>query len=349
MLRARWIKYTLEFKRPAGTSRGKLKTKDSYFIIISNANDDKHGIGECGILRGLSYDDREGYEAKLDELCASINNAQEWLIKGLEEWPSIYFGLEIALRDLETNSGKILFQNKFSAGLNPIPINGLIWMGEYDFMREQIIDKLNQGFNCIKLKIGAIDFQKEIKLLKLIRSEFPADQLELRVDANGAFDVQDAEEKLIALAKFDLHSIEQPIKAGQWDHMKSLCAKNIIPIALDEELIGVYKIPEKIDLIRDIRPQYIILKPSLVGGFKGSLEWINIAEMHDIKWWITSALESNIGLNAIAQWTASIDNPMHQGLGTGSLYSNNFSSPLIAKAGFLHYDLSKKWDLSYFE
>lgn len=349
MLSAKWIKYTLNFKRPVGTSRGTLQTKDSYFIIITSSDLSNSGIGECALLRGLSYDDRDGYEAQLNEVCSRINEAQEWLIKGLEEWPSIQFGLETALRDLETNSNKILFQNKFSAGLKPIPINGLIWMGDYGFMREQIIDKLTEGFQCIKLKIGAIDFPKELELLRLIRDEFPEDQLELRVDANGAFSINEAEAKLEALKMFKIHSIEQPIRAGQQEAMKELCAKNIIPIALDEELIGITKIKAKMELLRYIQPQYIILKPSLVGGFKGTLEWINLASMNQIDWWITSALESNIGLNAIAQWTASLDNPLPQGLGTGALYANNFKSPLHAEGGFLHYRLSENWDLSYFE
>jgi o-succinylbenzoate synthase len=347
MLKARWKKYILNFKRPSGTSRGVMFDKTSYFIEVYNSeNTQIVGIGECGILKGLSYDDRPDYEEKLTEVCQNINAYNNYLISGLREWPSIHFGLEMALRDLEVAGSKVLFQNKFSAGLSPILINGLVWMGEPQFMKDQIREKIDAGFSCIKMKIGAIDFDQEISLLKMIRQEFDADTIELRVDANGAFPVNEALEKLKILSDFEIHSIEQPIKAGHANDMHQLCSANVLPIALDEELIGVTTVREKRDLLDTIKPHYIILKPSLIGGFKGSLEWINLAEMGNIQWWITSALESNIGLNAIAQFTADFNNPLPQGLGTGALYTNNFDSPLNVSNGQLNYELEKPWNLS---
>jgi len=212
--------------------------------------------------------------------------------------------------------------------------------------QQQIEDKLEQGFDCVKMKIGAIDFETEIELLKGIRKRFSKETIELRVDANGAFQAgEEALQKLNTLALLDLHSIEQPIRQGQLEEMQKLCYKTPLPIALDEELIGVFEKPMKEEIINFIRPQYIILKPSLVGGFRGSQEWINAAERNDIPWWITSALESNIGLNAIAQWTFSLNSSMHQGLGTGSLYTNNFPAPLFVEKGALHYDAEGDWDL----
>ncbi len=347
MLKANWKKYVLNFKRPSGTSRGVMFDKLSYFIEVHDTErPDIIGIGECGILKGLSYDDRPEYEDKLTEVCQNINDHEAYLISGLKEWPSIHFGLEIALRDLEVGGNKILYQNKFTAGLSPIAINGLVWMGEPDFMKAQIKEKIEAGFSCIKMKIGAIDFNEELTLLKGIRQEFDKQTIELRVDANGAFDPKDAYEKLNILSELDIHSIEQPIKPGQINDMHKLCESNVLPIALDEELIGVTNIRDKRELLETIQPHYIILKPSLIGGFKGTLEWINLATMMGIEWWITSALESNIGLNAIAQFTADFDNPLPQGLGTGSLYTNNFQSPLLVENGTLSYQLEKAWEIN---
>ncbi len=346
MLKAEWKKYVLNFKRPSGTSRGVMFDKTSYFIFITDSQKKGiTGIGECGILRGLSYDDRPDYESKLSEVCQNIHAHEDYLISGLREWPSIHFGLEMGLRDLEVGGNKILFQNKFSAGLSPIPINGLVWMGERDFMKSQIKEKIEAGFSCIKMKIGAIDFEEELSLLKTLRQEFDQDTIELRVDANGAFSPAEASEKLKILSELNIHSIEQPIKAGQHESMHQLCQKNDLPIALDEELIGLTNIQEKRQLLETIQPPYIILKPSLVGGFKGTLEWINLANILGVDWWITSALESNIGLNAIAQFTADFNNPLPQGLGTGSLYTNNFESPLTVENGTLSYQLQKSWQL----
>lgn len=347
MLQANYQKYTLQFKQPSGTSRGVLRTKDSWFIFIKNTdNPEIIGIGECGLLKGLSADDVPEYESKVAEVCADINNHQYWLAGGLKRFPSIHFGLEIALKDLENQGSKILFSSNFTKKGKPIPINGLIWMGEKAFMFEQIKAKLAEGFACIKLKIGAIDFAEELALLKYIRQQFSAKEIEIRVDANGAFSPDTALEKLKRLADFDLHSIEQPIKQGQLMKMAQLCEKTPLPIALDEELIGIFAPADKRKVMETIRPQYLIFKPSFIGGFSGTQEWIDLCKEFETPWWMTSALESNIGLNAIAQWTATLDNPMPQGLGTGQLYTNNIASPLAVENGHIYYRKEGDWDLS---
>ncbi|QXP78948.1 MULTISPECIES: o-succinylbenzoate synthase [Winogradskyella] len=340
-MKATYQKYILDFKRPSGTSRGVMTTKETWFILLENES--KKGVGECGILRGLSIDDRPDYEAKLKWTCKNISLGLEQLLIELKEFPSIQFGLETAFKSLESVDQFQLFPSNFTTGQANIPINGLVWMGSEDFMRTQIKEKIKSGFNCIKLKIGAIDFQTELNILKSIRKEFSVSDIELRVDANGAFSPEDALEKLKQLSEYQLHSIEQPIKAKQFEIMAQLCETTPLPIALDEELIGVFEQEEKLKLLQTIKPQYIILKPSLVGGFSGSQQWIEIAENLNIKWWITSALESNIGLNAIAQWTFKLNSNMPQGLGTGSLFTNNFSSPLVVKNGTLQYDLKQNW------
>ncbi|WP_179349257.1 o-succinylbenzoate synthase [Winogradskyella pacifica] len=343
-MRAEYKHYVLKFKRPSGTSRGVMTTKETWFIILEN--EDKTGVGECGILRGLSIDDRPDFEDKLKWTCNNIHLGVEKLLAELIEFPSIQFGLETAFKSLERTDQFQLFPSEFSKGEDSIPINGLVWMGKEDFMRSQIKDKIEAGFSCIKLKIGAIDFQTELDILKSIRNEFSVSDIELRVDANGAFSPNDALEKLKRLSEYQLHSIEQPIKPKQFDAMAQLCKATPLPIALDEELIGVFSKENKQDLLQTIKPQYIILKPSLVGGFGGSQQWIDSAENLNIKWWITSALESNIGLNAIAQWTYTLKNTRPQGLGTGSLFTNNFISPLSVKNGTLHYDLKQHWNFN---
>jgi o-succinylbenzoate synthase len=340
-MKANYHKYILDFKRPSGTSRGVMTAKETWYISLESEG--KKGIGECGILRGLSIDDRPDYEDKLKWVCENINLGLEVLYIELEEFPSIQFGLETAFKSLESSDQFHLFPSAFTKGFDSIPINGLVWMGREDFMRTQIKDKINAGFDCIKLKIGAIDFQTELEILKSIRKEFSVSDIELRVDANGAFSSEDALEKLKRLSEYQLHSIEQPIKPKQFEAMAELCEITPLPIALDEELIGVFAYEEKRKLLETIKPQYIILKPSLVGGFSGSQEWINLVDDLNIKWWITSALESNVGLNAIAQWTYMLNNSMPQGLGTGSLFTNNFRSPLIVKNGTLRYDLKQEW------
>lgn len=273
---------------------------------------------------------------------------KDFLLQQLIEFPSIQFGLEQALLSIKSQDPFELFSSEFTKGTDAIPINGLIWMGDKSFMQKQIKEKLKSGFTTIKLKIGAIDFKTELDLLKNIRKEFSAKEIELRVDANGAFKPKEALEKLKQLSDFQLHSIEQPIKAGQWDLMAELCKTTPLAIALDEELIGVFNRSDKEKMMQVVNPQFIILKPSLIGGFGGTNEWIDIANTSDTDWWITSALESNIGLNAIAQYTYKLHNKMPQGLGTGSLFSNNITSPLKVKNGALYYDITEKnqWDIS---
>ena len=322
-MKASYQPYTLQFKIPGGTSRGVLHQKETYFITIEDNG--KKGVGECGLLKKLSIDDRPDYEEKLQWVCDNIQLGLNALYEAMTEFPSIQFGLEQAFLALENNSD-ILFPSAFTRGEDGITINGLIWMGDIQFMQQQIEAKVAQGFSCIKLKIGALNFEEEYKIIQQLRTEYP--NIEIRVDANGAFEYEEALEKLERLEKLGLHSIEQPIKAGQYEKMAQLCSVTPLPIALDEELIGVFHVEEKENLLRKIKPQYIIIKPSLVGGFRGSQEWIQLAEQHNIKWWITSALESNIGLNAIAQWTYTLQNSMPQGLGTGGLFTNNLPTLL---------------------
>jgi L-alanine-DL-glutamate epimerase-like enolase superfamily enzyme len=301
-MKAEYFRYLLKFKRPSGTSRGVLYEKETFILEISNEG--KKGIGECAIFRGLSFDDRPDYEEKLKWLCENIHQDFEFLKEELKEFPSIWFGL--------------------------------IWMGDVGYMEEQIQEKLAQGFHCIKLKIG-VDWNSEHEILQKLRQKFSKEKLELRVDANGGFSKDEAKIVLQQLADLNIHSIEQPIKAGNWNDMAELCAQTPIPIALDEELIGIIEFTEKKKLLETIQPQYIILKPSLVGGIAGSDEWIALVEQNNIGWWITSALESNLGLNAIAQYTFTKNNPMPQGLGTGSLFTNNFESDLELKGDRLFF------------
>lgn len=341
MIFASYKRHVLKFKQASGTSRGVLKTKETWFLILHQKYN--RGIGECGLFRGLSVDDRPDYENKLKWVCNNIHIGLESLLEQLIEFPSIQFGLEMAFKSLESENAFDLFPSKFTRGEDSIPINGLIWMGSEDFMKQQIEDKINAGFSCIKMKIGAIDFQTEIDLIKSIRKSFSPNDIELRVDANGAFSPSDALEKLSILSELDLHSIEQPIRQGQIDKMAKLCDETPLPIALDEELIGVFSVTKKTKLLQTINPQYIILKPSLIGGFRDSDKWIDIAENLDIGWWITSALESNIGLNAIAQYTYQKKSNLPQGLGTGALFNNNFDSPLQVKNGTLRYNKNNNW------
>lgn len=344
-MKASYHKYFLQFKRPSGTSRGILTEKETWFLIIEN--DGKKGIGECGLLRGLSFDDRPDYEDKLRWVCENIHLGEAQLWKLLLEFPSIQFGVEMAFRSLESENPFLLFPSEFTENIKAIPINGLVWMGDEAFMKQQIEEKIATGFSCIKLKIGALDFEKELGLLRFIRANFTPEQIEIRVDANGAFDSESALDKIFELSEFKLHSIEQPIQKNNTDSMAVLCKNTNLPIALDEELIGVTNYTEKEKLLQKIMPQYIILKPSFIGGFRGSMEWIQLAEKYNIGWWITSALESNIGLNTIAQWTFLLQNPMPQGLGTGALYTNNFDGPLEVRNGELWYnkEISQQFDL----
>lgn len=340
-MKATYHQYMLEFKRPSGTSRGILTQKETWFIVLEENG--KKGIGECGILRGLSADDRDDYQEKLAWACQNIHLGEKALWEALLEFPSIQFGIEMAFLSLKSEAPYVLFPSDFTQYSKSITINGLVWMGEATFMKEQIEEKIRDGFKCIKLKIGAIDFEKELALLAFIRSHFSAEQIEIRVDANGAFALNQALDKLSQLNQFQLHSIEQPIKKGHAEAMADLCANSPFPIALDEELIGVFSFEDKEKLLQQIKPQYIILKPSFIGGFRGTQQWITLANKYNIGWWITSALESNIGLNAIAQWTYMQNSPMPQGLGTGALYTNNFDCPLEVSHGQLWYNSTKDW------
>ena len=331
----------LHFKQPAGTSRGVYNTRKVWYIEISSMeNPSIKGIGECAPLPNLSCDDVPQYEEVLQQACGKVAREGNIPTESLRNYPSILFGLETALRHYETGS-LALWDTPFSRGEAGIPINGLIWMGNFEEMYRQIEAKMEAGYRCIKLKIGAIDFDAELTLLKHIRSRFSVKDIELRVDANGAFSPAEAMHKLDALSKLDLHSIEQPIRAGQWEEMARLTARTPLPIALDEELIG-HNLPEiKKELLSAIRPQYIILKPSLHGGICGSNEWIAEAEKQNIGWWVTSALESNIGLNAIAQWCATLHNALPQGLGTGQLFTDNIDLPLEIRKDCLWFCAEK--------
>lgn len=334
-LAASYTNRTFHFKLPSGTSRGVLTEKHAWFIEVWDIeNPQVKGVGECSIIPGLSPDfiSFEQYEAKLSEAC-------EDLTIDLAAYPSILFGVESALLDLKNGGKGIYFNNAFSRGEQQIPINGLIWMGDRNFMQEQVQSKLKEGFKTIKMKVGAINFEQELTLLKEIRDQYNSEQITLRVDANGAFEPQEVMSRLKQLAELDIHSIEQPIKQGQISEMAKICASTPLPIALDEELIGIHDIHKRRELLKTIKPQFIILKPSLHGGISGCKEWIAIAEECKIVWWITSALESNIGLNVICQFTAEYDNKLPQGLGTGSLYTDNIPSKLVVENGFIRLAL----------
>lgn len=346
MYKVEIIPYSLKFIIPGGTSRGVLKTKDTYIIIIRDSINQKFGIGECALFKGLSFEDNPQYVLEIENLKADIESGKGigYIQSKYVKWPSLVFGAETAFRSLKSDNPFNLFPSKFQEGVSGIEINGLVWMGDIHFMKNQLQEKLTGGFTCIKLKIGAIDFKKELALLKEIRKDFNADKVEIRVDANGAFDPQSALNKLKELSQFQIHSIEQPIKPNQGKEMHDLCQKTPLPIALDEELIGVFGLENRIELLDEIQPQFIILKPALVGGFQSCDEWIRLAEERNIGWWITSALESNIGLNAIAQYVAKKGPILPQGLGTGKLFSNNIYSPLEIKRNQLWLN-NNAWNL----
>ncbi len=346
MIRALSFVHELDFARPATTSRGTLLRKRIHYLAVSSDCDlSLYGIGECSLFPGLSVDDRPGFEAKVRSVCEEMNSRQTFQVADLMEWPSIAFGLEVALRDLEMGGQRLLYPSAFTLGEDSLPINGLIWMGSYADMQRQIKEKLLGGFRCLKLKIGALEIAEELSLLRAIRKEFSTDALELRVDANGAFAATEAASLLDQLAELGIHSIEQPIKPGQQEAMAKLCAESPVPIALDEELIALRSRHEKEKVLQSLRPHYIILKPGLLGGLKACEEWISIAKPLGIGWWVTSALETNIGLNAIAQWTYTLGSSMPQGLGTGQMFKNNIPSPLILRGDRLFYQPDRLWDL----
>lgn len=338
---------TFRFARPATTSRGTLYEKRIRYLILSHADDPSiRGVGECSLFPGLSADDRPDFDARLDELIRDLNEGRLPGPDELDGWPSLAFALETALADLEGGGRGILYPSAFTEGRASIPINGLIWMGPKADMVAQVGRKLEEGFRCLKLKIGALAFEEEYAILSALRATFGEGELELRVDANGSFSPEEAPEKLARLAELRLHSIEQPIRAGQREAMAALCATSPLPIALDEELIGIVGINARRSLLDDIRPSYLILKPGLLGGLRSSDEWRSLTAALGIGWWATSALETAVGLNAIAQWTFATGNPMRQGLSTGKIFETTIPSPLDLKGDALHFRPERVWDLS---
>ncbi|NIR47197.1 o-succinylbenzoate synthase [candidate division KSB1 bacterium] len=323
------------------TSRGVLTERDMYMVLFSSVSPETlTGFGECAPLPGLSVDNLSKLPQKLQEVCALLNSGVEVSDLDLVQWPAIRFAVEAARLDLERGGKRLLFDTEFTRGEQAIPINGLIVMADFDSMLNQVFEKIKQGFDCIKIKVGALDFDAECELLKEIRKRVSPAQIQLRLDANGAFGPETALDKLVRLSEFEIHSLEQPIKTGQWETMAKICAESPIAIALDEELIGVHSRTKKRELLNTIKPHYIILKPTLVGGLKAAEDWIALASQLNIDYWVTSALESNIGLNIISQWTSTLPIGMHQGLGTGQLFVENFPSPLRIREGSLTYSAS---------
>ena len=346
-MKAYYFKHLLKFKIPGGTSRGVLNDKESWFIIITNG--DNYGVGECSLIKGLSPDPDSNFELKLKYICRKIHLGFANLSLELENYPSILFGLETAFCSFKSNDPFVFSKSSLTKGEGSLSVNGLIWMGKKSFMKSQIKEKIQSGFNCIKIKVGALDFDLECEILKSIRSEYSESDIEIRLDANGSFSLDSSFEKLEKLSAFKIHSIEQPISVKQWHEMAFLCEKSPIPIALDEELIGVPSYKEQKKMLLEINPTYIILKPSLIGGLKKADAWIKLASSLNIQWWSTSALESNIGLNAISQWVFNKEPLLPQGLGTGMLFSNNIESPYFIENGFLKYNSNAAWNSDFFK
>lgn len=344
MIQATYSLYELQFRKPARTSRNTLEKKKLYLLRLTNS-DGISGLGEISPFEGLSLDDSPDFEKQLRHIIQLINEGLPIEDLDLESFPSIRFGLEMALLDIKSGGQRIYFPGSFSAGKTSIDINGLIWMAEPEYMLNQVQDKIDQGYRCIKLKIGALDFDEECRLLETIRKKYNAFQIELRVDANGAFKPENALQQLKDLSRFEMHSIEQPIAVNQWDEMERLCRLSPLSIALDEELLGLSPKRDGRKMLLQIRPHYLILKPGLLGGFERSMEWISLANETQTAWWITSALESNLGLAAIAQFTSTLNNTLPQGLGTGQLYTNNFPSPLQIQNGRLYQNGPDYWGL----
>ena len=330
---------------PSRTSRDVLYNKPSWYLVIRDQN--RIGVGECSIIPGLSLDRVNDIETKLDYICREISSGNKLDIEEFNDYPAIKFALETARRDFDFSESPFkINDSNFSNFKDKIKINGLVWMGDIKFMRSQIIEKVNRGFSCIKIKVGALKFESELQLIKEIRRDFTHKDLEIRLDANGAFKINEALEKLERLNEFSIHSIEQPIKKNHWQEMAKLCELSPIPIALDEELIGINL--SKTKLLNTIKPDYLILKPSLLGGFTECDNWISLAQEKEIKWWATSALEGNVGLNAIAQWVYTKNSKLRQGLGTGMLFKNNVNSPLEISADSIYLNENKEWDLNFF-
>jgi o-succinylbenzoate synthase len=362
MLCASIHKYVLQFAFAARTSRGPMQDKTSWFLRLwDDSKPEVYGLGECGPLAYLSKEFTPELESVVTEFVNDLQNKklsfpqEGWKdIASLRDFlnlnsiftqhSSITFALETALLDLANGGTRTIFKNKFLNQI-PIPINGLIWMGGLDFMLQQVEIKIRDGYRCVKLKVGGLDFEKECDVLQYIRRKYFRDNIEIRLDANGAFKKEEALQKIHNLKRFQVHSIEQPIRSGLRE-MEEICRESPIPIAFDEELIGINRKDQKEELLKRLKPQFIILKPTLHGGLSGCDEWIQVAEKQNIGWWITSSLESNIGLNAIAQFTSQYAITVPHGLGTGQIYTNNFPSPLLAEKGLLYYQAKERWDLT---
>lgn len=339
MYSASYKKHRLKFRFLAGTSRGTMKERDTYFVYLFKKDNNKIiGTGEISPLFGLSIDFLPNLEDIINDVCKRIEST---IINSVDDifdlipasLPAVRFGFETAFLDLKNGGKRIIYKNDFSLNQKVIPINGLVWMGDFEFMKSQLEEKLERGFSCIKLKIGAINFEKECKLLESIRKRFDENKITIRVDANGAFPANEALKKLEILSNYAIHSIEQPIAANQWYEMKRLCKQTPLAIALDEELIPLVNLEDKKRMLDYINPQFLIFKPTLLGGLQKTAEWIELCKERNIDWWITSALESNIGLNAIAQFVANYNPTLPQGLGTGKLYHNNIESSLEIENG----------------
>ncbi|MFT5641272.1 MAG: O-succinylbenzoate synthase [Cyclobacteriaceae bacterium] len=354
MLKLEYKNYQLDFKFEAGTSRGKLTNHKIWILkIVDDSSPSLEGFGEAAPLEGLSPDSYEEVGDKLGKVAKNIKafglpkdeNQVFQIVNQLvgQDFPSLVFGLQTALLDLMNGGKKRIFYNDFYEEKINLKINGLIWMGEPAFMQSQIDEKLAAGFKCIKIKVGAIDFDEELKIIEYLRKKSP--KVIIRLDANGGFANSEVLSKLSLLSQYDIHSIEQPIMPGQHEAMQLICEKSPIPVAFDEELINVKGKSAKLELLKYTKPAFLVFKPTLLGGIQETREWMELANMMQMKWWMTSALESNIGLNAISQFTSQFENPIHQGLGTGSLYQNNIKSPLMIHGEYLTYDAKYGWDI----
>lgn len=336
-MRVSIARHRLHFKQPSRTSREVLNHKDVWYVELTDPATNKTGVGECAVFPGLSCDWTPEYEQRLIEICQAIKNGDN---PEIESYPSIKFGIESAMAQIRGE------HQGWTSGDVSFTINGLVWMGSEEEMTQRVEDKIAQGFGCVKLKIGGIDFDRELAILRSVRESFSKNTIEIRLDANGAFTPENVLKRLDQLARFDIHSIEQPIRQHQWTQMRTVCAESPIPIALDEELIGINSGDTKARMLDAIQPAYIILKPTLCGGLSGSDEWVTLATERNIGWWATSALESNVGLNAIANWLAGYNPSLPQGLGTGALYTNNIPSPLQLRGEKLSRNQLATWDMS---
>ena len=347
MIKARWIERTLNPRFELGTSKGPIHARTVWYLIAWDEEaPELKGIGEAALFPGHSKEFPADVKLKLTELCERTDNWAQRMITDLVDVPSVRFAVEQCLRDLDAGGTKTLFPSEFTLGRSGIPINGLVWMGDKSTMKQRIREQIEGGCSTVKMKIGAIGIDDELALLKGVRQEYNASDITLRVDANGAFNAQQAPDVLKRLAELEVHSIEQPVPPGLFEVMEELCATTPVPIALDEDLIGLNTRDAKVDLLDNVKPHWIVIKPSLVGGWGATHEWIELAKARGIGWWITSALESSIGLNAVAQFTATLNVSIAQGLGTGKVYTNNIPSPLLAEKGLLRYRPEEAWDLS---